>query len=404
MNPIYEPEIEAAAAEAWQVYQDQLVRNIVAYAAEHTEEFQRRLKGAGLVAEDIRSVAALADVPVLSKDDLPELQEASPPFGGLLACDVKTLKRVFLSPGPILDPEGEGPDFWGWAPALWAAGFRQGETVYNTFSYHLTPAGAMMEEGLRAIGCTVVPGGVGNTDAQVDLLARSGSTGYCGTPDFIWTLLDRAREKSIDVCLERGFVSGGPLSASLREDLLREFGVSVREGYGTADVGAIAFECEASRGWHITPGRVVEVLEPTGEVVVSIQNEVYPLVRFGTGDRSALDTTPCACGRTTPRLLGFQGRVGEGVKVRGMFVHPRSIARALASALGEVPRYEAIVRRVDRRDAMVIRVEAPVEVEVEVEALAQSFRDELKLRVDVELVPPGTLSGDAAPIRDERSW
>ena len=190
--------------------------------------------------------------------------------------------------------------------------------VYNTFSYHLTPAGAMMEEGLRALGCTVVPGGVGNTNAQVDLLARSGSTGYCGTPDFIWTLLDRAREKSIDICLERGFVSGGPLSASLREDLLREFGVSIREGYGTADVGAIAFECEASRGWHITPGRVVEVLENTGEVVVSTQNEVYPLVRFGTGDRSSLDTTPCSCGRTTPRLLGFQGRVGEGVKVRGI--------------------------------------------------------------------------------------
>ena len=129
---------------------------------------------------------------------------------------------ALLVPGPILDPEGEGPDFWGWAPALWAAGFRRSDTVYNTFSYHLTPAGAMMEEGLRAIGCTVVPGGVGNTDAQVDLLARSRSTGYCGTPDFIWTLLDRAREKSIDVCLERGFVSGGPLSASLREDLLRE--------------------------------------------------------------------------------------------------------------------------------------------------------------------------------------
>ena len=402
MNPIYQPEIEAAPAEAWQVYQDQLVRNIVAYAAEHTEEFPRRLENAGLVAGDIRSVAALADVPVLSKDDLPELQEASPPFGGLLARDVKTLKRVFLSPGPILDPEGEGPDFWGFSPALWATGFRQGDTVYNTFSYHLTPAGAMMEEGLRALGCTVVPGGVGNTNAQVDLLARSGSTGYCGTPDFIWTLLDRAREKSIDICLERGFVSGGPLSASLREDLLREFGVSIREGYGTADVGAIAFECEASRGWHITPGRVVEVLKNTGEVVVSTQNEVYPLVRFGTGDRSALDTTPCSCGRTTPRLLGFQGRVGEGVKVRGMFVHPRSIARALAVALGEVPRFEAVVRRVNRRDAIAIRVEA--EVDVEVEALAQSFRNELKLRVDVELVPPGTLASDAVPIRDERSW
>lgn len=403
MNPIYEPEIEAASTEAWQVYQDQLVRNIVAYAAEHTEEFPRRLKRAGLAAGDIRSVSALADVPVLSKDDLPELQEASPPFGGLLACDVKTLKRVFLSPGPILDPAGEGPDFWGWAPALWAAGFREDDTVYNTFSYHLTPAGAMMEEGLRAIGCTVVPGGVGNTDAQVDLLARSGSTGYCGTADFIWTLLERAREKSIDVRLERGFVSGGPLSASLRDELLREFGVTIREGYGTADVGAIAFECEASNGWHITPGRVVEVLEPTGEVVVTTQNEVYPLVRFGTGDRSALDTSPCACGRTTPRLLGFQGRVGEGVKVRGMFVHPRSIARALTSALGEVPRYEAIVRRVERRDAMVIRVEADVDVKVEV--LVQSFRNELKLRVEVEIVPPGSLAAaDEGPIRDERSW
>ena len=400
----YSPEIELASADAWNAYRDELVRTIVTRAYERTREFPERLERVGVSLGELKGVSDLSRVPVLSKEDLPDLQAASPPFGGLLAGDVSELKRIFVSPGPILDPEGEGPDFWGWAPALWACGFRSSDRVYNTFSYHLTPAGAMMEEGLRVIGCTVVPGGVGNTDAQVELLSLTSSTGYCGTPQFLRTLLERARTKGADVSLKRAFVSGAPLSTTLREELVREFGVSVFQGYGTADVGAIAYECEHACGWHVAPGRVVEVLEPgTGEIVVSVDNDVYPLVRFGTGDVSSLDPEPCACGRTTPRLMGFQGRVGEGVKVRGMFVHPRQIARALGELYEEVPRFQAVVTFEERGtdiDALVVRVEA----EGDPSEIAGRLKEELKLRVDVELVTQGTLASDAPRIVDERTW
>jgi len=396
----YRPEVECASAPAWSAYQDELVRRTASRAYERTREFPERLERAGVSIDDVRTASDLTRVPVLSKEDLPDLQASSPPFGGLLAGDVRELKRIFVSPGPILAPQGRGPDFWGWAPALWACGFREGDCVYNTFSYHLTPAGAMMEEGLAVLGCTVVPGGVGNTDAQVELLSLSSSIGYLGTPQFLWTLLERARDNAVDVVIERAFVSGAPLPASLREDLASEFGVTVRQGYGTADVGAIAFECEHVNGWHVAPGRVVEVLEDTGEVVVTVDNETYPLVRFGTGDVSSLEHEPCACGRTTPRLMGFQGRVGEGVKVRGMFVHPRQIVRALGTVFEVIPPFQAVVTHDGRRDVLVVRVEDrtdPAE-------LGACLRDELKLRVDVELVPAGTIASDAPRIRDDRTW
>ena len=390
MTDAYLPEIECAPAERWRAYQDELVRTVVNRAYEKTLELRDRLDRAGVAIGELKSVADIARIPVLSKDALPDLQAAAPPFGGLLAGDIRALKRVFVSPGPILDPQGTAPDYWGWAPALWACGFRRGDCVYNTFSYHLTPAGAMMEEGLAVLGCTVVPGGVGNTDAQVELLSLSSSTGFCGTPQFLWTLLERAREKGADVSLERGFVSGAPLPTTLRDDLSREFGITVLQGYGTADVGAIAYECEANNGWHIAPGRVIEVLAETGEVVVTVDSDTYPLVRFGTGDISSLEHEPCACGRTTPRLMGFQGRVGEGVKVRGMFVHPRQIVRALATVYDETPRFQAVVSGDGRDDAIIVRVEA----EGDPLGILERLRAELKLRVDVELVPEGTLASD----------
>ena len=257
-----------------------------------------------------------------------------------------------------------------------------------------------MEEGLSVLGCTVVPGGVGNTDAQVELLSLSSSTGFCGTPQFLLVLLERARDQGVAVSVQKAFVSGAPLSATLREELTQNFGVSVFQGYGTADLGAIAYECVNANGWHVAPGRVVEVIEPSGEVVVTVDNDVYPLVRFGTGDVSSLDHEPCACGRTTPRLMGFQGRVAESVKVRGMFVHPRQIVRALGALYDEVPRFQAVVTEVDHKDAIVVRIEA----EGNPEEVAGRLKEELKLRVDAELVKPGSLAPDAPRIRDDRTW
>ncbi len=409
----WSPEIEAMPREEWPAYQDRLAREAVEFAYDHASEVFRRMQRAGVTPDDIHGVSDLPRIPILPKDTLPDLQATHPPFGGMVTVPLGELRRVFMSPGPILDPEGDRPDYWRWAPALWAAGFRPGHVVQNTFAYHLTPAGAMMEEGLRLIGCVVLPGGVGNTEWQVILMARARATGYVGTPSFLLTLLERARELEVDVSLKRAFVTGAPLPPSLRRTLEEDFGVDVYQGYGTADVGNIGYECEAKEGWHIAPGIVVEIVDPAtgepvrpgepGEVVITRPDGVYPLVRFGTGDLSALNEAPCTCGRTTPRLVGFLGRVGEGVKVRGMFVHPRQLAQALGTYPG-VARYQGIVTREAHRDELTVRVEPEPGTALDADALAQRLREVVKLRVRVDIVAPGTLPEDAKPLVDERTW
>lgn len=412
-RPYWDPDVEAMPREMWPAYQDRLVREAVAFAYDHSREVFRRMQRAGVTPEDIQGVADLPRIPVLSKDELPDLQAADPPFGGMVTAEVGQLRRIFMSPGPIFEPEGDRADYWRWAPALWAAGFRPGDVVQNTFAYHLTPAGAMMEEGLRLIGCVVVPGGTGNTEWQVTLMAHVRATGYVGTPSFLLTLLERAREKGLSLAVRRAFVTGAPLPPSLRQTLEETYGVDVYQGYGTADVGNIAYECEAKDGWHLAPGIVVEIVDPatgqpvppgeTGEVVITRPDLVYPLVRFGTGDLSALNTEPCRCGRTAPRLVGFLGRVGEGVKVRGMFVHPRQLAQALG-ARPEVARYQGVVTREGHRDELTIRVEPAAGASIDPQALAQAVREVVKLRVNIEVVAPGTLPEDAKPLVDERTW
>ena len=409
----WDPEVEACSPEAWQVYQDRLAREAVAFAYDHSQEVFRRMQRAGVTPDDVHGVADLARLPVLSKDVLPELQAQHPPFGGMVTVSVGQLRRIFMSPGPIFEPEGDRPDYWRWAPALWAAGFRPGDVVQNTFAYHLTPAGAMLEEGLRRIGCVVVPGGVGNTEWQVTLMAHVQATGYVGTPSFLLTLLEKAREKDLTLALKRAFVTAAPLPPSLRKVLQEDYGVDVYQGYGTADVGNIAYECEVKEGWHIAPGVVVEIVDPAtgqplppgepGEVVITRPDPVYPLVRFGTGDLSALNPSPCACGRNTPRLAGFLGRVGEGVKVRGMFVHPRQLAQVLGNR-PDVRRYQGVVTRIAHRDELTVRVEPAPSTQPDPDELAALLREVLKLRVAVEIVPAGTLPEDAPPLVDERTW
>lgn len=400
-------EIESASAEAWHEHMDSLVRRAVDVAA-GTPAFVSRLEAAGLSAGDLMGTDDLGRLPVFSKDDLPTLQEKAPPFGGMLAVEPAELRRIFMSPGPILDPEADEPDFWRSADALWATGFRPGDIVYNTFAYHLTPAGAMMEEGLREIGCTVVPGGVGNTDWQVDFLCRSGAVGYVGTPDFLRTLLEAAAEKGLSHSLRRAHVAGAPLPPSLRTMLQEEHSVDVYQSYGTADAGILGYESVEKDGWHVSPGAYVEIVDPasgqplpdgeTGEVVVTVPNDVYPLVRFGTGDLSALAGGTSACGRTSPRLMGWQGRVGDGVKVRGMFVHARQLAVAFAGQPA-VERFQAVVSHDDdKKDRLVVRVAG---TDVDTEELAGMLRGALKVRAEVELTE---LEEGAPPLVDERTW
>ena len=378
--------MNGGAPKDWAARQDRLAARAVAYGAQRSAEIRLRLERAGIVPEEVTGVGGLA-VPVGS------------------------LRRVYRSPGPILDPEGEDPDFWRVGPAARAAGFRPGDVVLNSLSYHLTPGGMMLDGGLRALGCVVAPGGSGDAAAQAEIARATGAAGYVGTPQFLLALLERARTGDAPLKLQRALVTGAPLPPSLRAQLQDAFGVDVYQFYGTADAGALGYECEAKDGWHVATEVVLEILSPAdgqpaadgepGEVVVTSPNRVYPLVRFGTGDLSAWNRAPCTCDRTSPRLTGFLGRTGEGVKVRGMFVHPRELAAALAAEPG-VARWQAVVSERNNRDEFVVRVEgqgtalAPA-------ALARRIREAARVRAEVEVVTPGTLPEDGPRIVDRRA-
>ena len=411
--PLYDPRCEAPAD--WDAVQDRLAVLAVRYGAMRSREIRRRLARAGVSPEDVRNLAGLAAIPVLAKDDLPALQAAEPPFGGMLAVPAGALRRVYRSPGPINDPEGHRDDFWRVAPAIWAAGMRPDDVVLNTFSYHLTPGGMMLDSGLRAVGCAVIPGGVSSTSAQIDLACAAGATGYTGTPQFLLTLLEQARETGRKPPFRRALVTGAPLPPPLRAQLQDDFGVDVFQSYGTADAGTLGYECEVKDGWHVSFEIVVEVLVPgsnrpaaegeVGQVVVTSPNEVYPLVRLGTGDLSAWNRTPCRCGRTSPRLAGFLGRVGEGVKVKGMFVHPRELG-ALLGGDPAVARFQAVVTEgPGGRDVLTVRVEAApgaVLGDAEVAALGARIRGAVKVKAAVDVVEAGTIGEGAGEVADRR--
>ena len=390
---------------------DRLAAHAVRYGYEHTVEIRGRLEAAGVDVADVAGVADLTPIPILAKDDLPDLQAGSPPFGGMLAVPVSELRRIYRSPGGITDPEGREDDFWHVAPALWAAGFRPGQVVLNTLSYHLTPGGHLLDAGLRAVGCVVIPGGVGNSAEQVETAVHAAATGYTGTPQFLETLVERALETRGEQPFERALVTGGPLFPPVRERLENEYRVDVYVAYGTADAGILGYECDRKDGWHVSPRVVVEVVAPgtgqpaapgeVGEVVVTSASSTYPLVRFGTGDLSALNDTPCGCGRTTPRLTGFLGRVGEGVKVRGMFVHPRQLASVLHDHAG-ISRYRGVVSTDGRDDVLTVSVEPRGGDELDAGALATALRDAVRLRLDVEVVDAGTLPEDGPTLVDAR--
>ena len=401
----------AVLREDWSELQDRIAARAVSYGAEHSAEIGRRLARAGVRPNDVRGVADLETIPVLAKDELPALQGADPPFGGMLAAPLASLARIYRSPGPINDPQGTGADFSRLGTALEAAGFRLGEVVLNSFSYHLTPGGLMLDGGLRAVGCVVIPGGSSAIAAQTEAAHAAGATAYTGIPQVLLTLLERAEESGQPLGFERALVTGAALPPSLRTRLQDGFGVDVYQAYAAADTGLIGYECPEKDGWHVAPEVVVEVLRPgdgrpaaegeTGQVVVTSPNEVYPLVRFGTGDLSAWNRAPCPRGCSGPRLAGFLGRVGEGVKVRGMFVHPRELAAVLGPD-PTVARYQAVVSADGARDIFTVRVETAPGRAVDTPGLAERIREAVKVRPVVEAVPPGTLPDDPHLLVDAR--
>ena len=370
----------------------------------------------GVNANEITSRAALSRLPVTRKTDLLALQKecrASDPFGGFaaIARGVR-MPRVFASPGTIYEPEGEGRDYWRTARALHAAGFRSGDLVHNCFSYHMTPAGSIMESGAHALGCTVFAGGTGQTEQQIEAMVDLQPAGYIGTPSFLRILLEKAETLNLPLpSLTRAMLSGEAFPPSLR-DWLAERGVDGMQCYATADLGLIAYETSAREGLVLDEGVLLEIVRPgtgdtvpdgeVGEVVVTTFNRDYPLVRFGTGDLSAVLPGTCPTGRTNTRIKGWLGRADQTTKVRGMFVHPGQVA-AVLKRFPDVARARLVVKGEMADDRMTLHIEAPA-TEGLAERIGTAMREATKLRCAVEFVTPGTLPNDGKVIEDARSY
>ncbi len=392
------------------------VAALVRHAAARAPGFQRRLEAAGLLPEQFDSLEDLLRLPVLRKDALPGLQAADPPFGGLAAVPIGALARVFMSPGPIFDAQGDVDDFWRFRHALAAAGFRAGDVAHNSASYHLTPLGFMLDAAARSLGCVVVPAGIGQTELQVKVASHLRCTGYVGTPSFLYTLLGKARELGAPLAVEVAFVLAEMLPESLRRELEEDFGVRVLQGYGTADLGCLAYECPEKTGWHVHPECVLEVIdlesgkpaEPgqPGEVVATILDTCYPLVRLATGDLAAFAADErCPCGRTAPRIAGLLGRVGDGFKVKGMFVRGSQMDEVF-KRFPEVLRWRAVITREHHRDELTYEVELASDVDASASRskLASSLQEAVKVRGEVTVVPRDSIPAACKRVDDRRVW
>ncbi len=412
---ILDARLETLPEEARRAWLGGRLAGTVAHAFDHAPGARRALRAAGISPGDVSGLDDLPCLPITRKDDLPRLQAGEPPFGGLAGVPVERLARMFMSPGPIFDPQGAGDDFWRFRHGLAAAGFRRGDVALVSASYHLTPLGFMLDDAARAVGCVTIPGGVGQTELQAKVAAALRATAYIGTPSFLLTLLHKARETGAPLALEVAFVVAEMLPESLRAEI-EAFGIRALQGYGTADLGCLAYECVEKGGWHLHPECIVEVLDletgkpaapgQPGEVVATVFDEAYPLLRLATGDIAALaPAASCRCGRTMPKLAGLLGRVGDAVKVKGMFVRGAQV-EAVAKRFPEVFRVQAVVTRAGHQDHLEIVAEvATPGAAVDLAArLAEALREELKVRGEVRLVAAGTLPADAKRLDDRRVW
>jgi phenylacetate-CoA ligase len=390
----------------------------VAHAKAHAPAFTDLLQGVD--AASVNSRAALAQLPVIRKTELLERQKASRASGGNVFGGFSTLgfgqgmTRVFASPGTIYEPEGTRADYWRMARTIFAAGFRPGELIHNCFSYHFTPAGSMMETGAHALGCTVFPGGIGQTEQQVTAMAELQPAGYIGTPSFLKIIIEKAAEMGVALpSVRKALVSGEAFPPSLRDWMIAH-GVDAYQCYATADVGLIAYETAAREGLVLDEGVIVEIVRPgtgdpvpegeVGELVITTLNPDYPLIRFGTGDLSAILPGTCPTGRTGQRIKGWMGRADQTTKIRGMFVHPAQVAE-IVKRFPEVSKARLVVTGEMANDLMALHVETGLLADEGLKArLADAVRDVTKLRGEVHLVAAGTLANDGKVIEDARSY
>ncbi|HEX3952365.1 MAG TPA: AMP-binding protein [Stellaceae bacterium] len=387
---------------------------VIAAAKQHAPAYRDRL--ATVRPEDVTDRRALVDLPLTRKSDLIDLQRAAPPFGGFATISVGAVARVFASPGPIYELEARRPDFFRMARALYAAGFRSGDLVHNTFSYHLTPAGAMMESAAQALGCPVIPAGTGQTEQQLRTIVDLQPVAYVGTPSFLKILLDRAAEQGSDIAsLRKALIGAEAFPAVLRTEF-RDRGIAALQCYGTADVGLIAYESVTADGalcdgMVLDEDVILELVHPgtgdpvapgeVGEVVVTALTPEYPLIRFATGDLSAILPGPSPCGRTNHRIRGWLGRADQSVKVRGMFVHPVQIAEIMRRHKSVI-RARLVVERPQSADQMTLLVELGEPAEPPA-AIAETVQAVTKLRGNVTAVAVGSLPNDGKVIEDRRT-
>ncbi len=388
----------------------------IAHARTNAPGFARIL--ADVDPQTITTRAALARIPVTRKSDLADLQKQEPPLGGLNATPLNKLAKIFVSPGPVYEPQGASPDWWRSARALYAAGLRAGDLVINTFAYHFTPAGSMMESGALALGCTVVPTGIGQTEMQVSTIADLRISAFIGTPSFLKLIVDKADELKADISgLKKAMVGGEYLPPALRKSL-GERGVRVMQSYATADLGLLAYESalpdgSTTEGMILDEGLLLEIVRPgtgdpvaageVGEVVITTFNPDYPLVRFGTGDLSAVLSGISPCGRTNVRIKGWMGRADQTTKVRGMFVTPKQVGEIVRRHPGIV-KTRLVVAGATGNDTMTLRCEIGNDGAGLKPALVASIRDVTKLRGEVEFVPVGSLPNDGKVIDDTRKY
>lgn len=414
-NPFYD-DLEIRDPEQRDAEQMAALSAQIAHAKSNAPYFAESLKDVD--AATVTSRTALAELPVLRKSSLMELQGEHPPFGRMIAGPIGGLGRVYMSPGPIYDAEGPEPDPWRFARSMYAAGFRKGDLVHNCFSYHLTPAGMMVDSAARMIGCAVFPGGTGNTEQQIRAMADLKPTRYGGTGSFLKILLERARDEGVDVSsLTRGLVGGEACPPSLRKEL-SDLGCDVLQTYGTGDVGLIAYETDPIEGMILDEGVIVEIVQPgtgdpvaegeVGEVVVTTLNQSYPLIRFATGDMSAVLAGTSPCGRTNTRIKGWMGRADQTTKIKGMFVHPSQVAE-IVKRHPEVTKARLVVTGRTGSDTMTLHCEVSLGGggsggDALSDAIKTSMQNVTKMRGEIAFAKPGELANDGKVIEDARYY
>ncbi len=407
-------------AERWKYLDKKLCEHLV-YSYNHSPAVKTAFDKIGVKPTQIRTVKDLEKLPVIRKTDLLEMQKANLPYGGIIGLPGEDVERVFISPGPIYEIQ---PSACKWfAKAFWAAGFRKGDIVINTFTYHMSPAGILFHEAIRDCGATVVVAGTGNTDLQIQIMKELKVTGFVGTPSFLNTIIKRAEEMGHnvkkDLFIKRAWFTGEMLPPSLRKTLEDNYDISTFQTYAVTEPGgAIAYECHQKSGMHLMDEYVTEIVDPetgkqlgpgeVGEIVTTqLHNKNWGLIRFGTGDLSSYITEPCPCGRTAYRITGIVGRAGDAIKVRGMFIVAKQAEQAIMG-FSQVARYQLVVGRREHRDEMTLKVELK-DTCIDKEKLSleinNKFQDICRIKIDrIEFVAPGTLSDKEKGIKDERKW